>query len=86
MDISINDPTVLPDKNARIAYDPRHNEFHLLPADNCNNIYLNDQAVYVPTKLKARDQIEFGESKMIFIPFCDEHFHWDKDDRSRNNK
>lgn len=82
MDICINDPTVSRENNARISYDPRNNDFHLFPADSSNNIYLNDRAVYVPTQLSAYDQIEFGKSKMIFIPLCGDRFHWESDYRA----
>ena len=77
MDIFINDRTVSRDKNARISYEPRNNDFHLFPAESSNNIYLNNKAVYVPTQLSAYDLIEFGNSKMLFIPLCGEKFQWD---------
>ena len=79
MDICINDPTVSRDKNARISYDPRSNDFHLFPAESINNIYLNGKAVYVPTQLNAYDLIEFGKSKMLFVPLCNDQFRWDSD-------
>ena len=86
MDICINDPTVSRDKNARISYDPRNNDFHLFPAESSNTIYLNDRAVYVPTQLSAYDQIEFGKSKMLFIPLCGDRFHWNNNYRASDDR
>lgn len=77
MDICIkNDMTISRENHARLAYDDKHNAFHLIPAESTNNIYLNDEPVYVPTKLKDYDVIEFGECKLLFIAFCNDRFTW----------
>jgi len=78
MDICLShDMTVsMTNTHARIAYDPRHNSFQLIPGESINNIYLNDEPVYIPTKLAAYDRIEIGESTFSFVPFCGERFTW----------
>lgn len=77
MDICIkDDETISRENHARIAYDPKHNKFHLIPGENTNNTYVNDEPVYVPAELNAEDVIEIGESKFMFIPFCTERFNW----------
>ena len=70
------DDTFSRENHAKLAYDPKHVAFQLIPAESVNNIYLNDEAVYVPSKLKAYDIIELGNSKMIFVPFCSDSFRW----------
>ena len=42
-----------------------------------NNIYLNDQPIYIPTEIRAYDIIDLGESRMVFVPFCCESFTWE---------
>ena len=77
MDISIkDDDTISRENHARLAYDVKHNAFHLIPAESTNSIYVNDEPVYVPTKLNSYDLIEFGESKFVFIPLCGDKFNW----------
>ena len=77
MDICIQgDSTISRENHARLAYDQKHNAFHLIPAESTNTIYLNDEPVYVPTKLKEYDIIEFGDCKLLFVPFCNERFTW----------
>ncbi|MBR6328784.1 MAG: FHA domain-containing protein [Lachnospiraceae bacterium] len=77
MDICIKgDNAISRENHARLAYDVKHNAFHLIPAENTNGIYVNDEPVYVPTKLEAYDLIELGESKFMFVPFCSEKFNW----------
>lgn len=77
MDICIkSDTTISRENHARIAYDVKHNAFHLIPADSVNTIYLNDEPVYIPTKLKAYDTVEFGNCKFAFVPFCNDKFTW----------
>lgn len=77
MDICITgDETISRENHARLAYDEKHNNFHLIPAESTNNIYLNDEPIYIPVKLGAYDVIEFGETKLLFVPFCNEKFTW----------
>ncbi len=86
MDICIKgDSAISRENHARLAYDVKHNAFHLIPADNTNGIYLNDEPVYVPTKLNAYDLIEFGESKFVFLPFCSDIFTWQNGLKRENN-
>ncbi|MBR3040828.1 MAG: FHA domain-containing protein [Lachnospiraceae bacterium] len=70
------DSTISRENHAKLAYDIKHNNFHIIPADGTNGIYVNDQPTYIPTMLSRGDVIEMGESKFIFIPFCDEKFNW----------
>ena len=77
MDICIKgDETISRENHARLAYDEKHNAFHLIPAESTNTIYLNDEPVYVPAKLADYDVIEFGDCKLVFTPFCNERFTW----------
>lgn len=77
MDICIKgDTTISRENHARLAYDEKHNNFHLIPAESTNNIYLNEEPIYIPTKLGDYDLIEFGDSKFVFVPFCNEKFTW----------
>lgn len=77
MDICIKgDTTISRENHARLAYDDKHNNFHLIPAESTNNIYLNEEPIYIPTKLGEYDVIELGDSKFIFVPFCNEKFTW----------
>ncbi|MCM1506048.1 MAG: FHA domain-containing protein [Ruminococcus flavefaciens] len=79
MDICIkSDMTISRENHARLAYDEKHNGFHLIPAESSNTIYLNEEPIYIPVKLNARDIIEFGECKFLFVPLCDESFSWKK--------
>lgn len=77
MDICIKGDTAISRENhARLAYDGKHNNFYFIPAESTNSVYINDEPTYVPTQLKKGDVIELGESKFIFIPFCDHSFNW----------
>lgn len=76
-DIRLDDPTITAVDHARIAFDPKHREFALLPEKATNIVYLNDHAIYSPTPLSAYDLIEFGECQFVFVPFCGPRFGWD---------
>lgn len=77
MDICIkNDSTISRENHARLGYDEKHNVFHLIPGESSNNIYINEQPIYVPTEIEAYTVIEIGETKLIFVPFCNDKFTW----------
>lgn len=79
MDVCIKgDQSISKENHARLGYDPKNNRFRLIPAASTNNIYLNDDVVDVPTRLHPYDVIEFGETKLAFIPFCSSRFTWEK--------
>lgn len=77
MDICIKgDKTISNENHARLSYSEKNNRFNLIPADSKNIIYLNDDEVFTPAVLKPYDVIEFGETKLMFVPLCSESFDW----------
>lgn len=83
MDICIKgDTTISRENHARIAYDVKHNGFHLIPAESTNNVYIGEDPIFVPTKLNARDIIEMGETKLMFVPLVDDTFTWKEDTKT----
>lgn len=68
--------TVSQKNHVRLAYDAKHNNFQLIPGEGTNVTYLNDEPLYVPQRLNAYDVLEMGETKLIFVPLCNERFHW----------
>jgi len=67
--------------HARLAYDAKHNNFQMIPGEGRNITYVNDAPLYVPQLLHAYDVIEFGETKLLFIPLCSEQFQWKQVDK-----
>lgn len=61
---------------AVISYESINREFHIKPGKKRCLFYAGDNAVYNRNCMKAREMVEMGESKLIFIPFCSEDFDW----------
>lgn len=82
MDITITgDMTISAENHAKLSYSDRNNRFNLIPGDGRNIVYLNGEEVFSATPLNAYDLIDFGETKLLFIPLCGEKFTWkDKED------
>jgi hypothetical protein len=77
MDVSLeDDKTVSEENHAKISYSDKNNRFIIMPADGTNLFYVNEEEILVPTQLNAYDMIEFGETKLIFVPFCCDKFVW----------
>ena len=80
MDITITgDMKLSAENHAKLSYSERNNRFNLIPGDGRNIIYLNGEEVFAATPLKAYDLIDFGETKLLFIPLCGEKFTWKKE-------
>lgn len=81
MDIRIKgDDTITSDTHAKIDYDILNNNFYLLPANNRNTIYRNGAPVYAAQQLEAYDRLRFGETELVFVPFCNDRFRWPEAD------
>ena len=81
MDIVITgDLKISAENHAKISYSDKHNRFNLLPGEGRNIVYLNDQEVFTPMPLNAYDLIDFGETKLLFVPLCGEKFTWEDKD------
>lgn len=77
MDVCIHGDTgITRDTHVKIAYDPKKNNFYIVPGNASDNTYLNDEPVYMQTRLNAYDLIEMGETKLLFIPLCEQRFSW----------
>ncbi len=70
------DDTITSATHAKIDYDVLNNDFYLLPGNNRNTIYLNGAPVYAAVKLTGYDRIRFGQSEVLFVPFCTDKFVW----------
>lgn len=77
MDIVVTgDLKISAENHAKISYSEKNNRFNLLPGEGRNIVYLNDEEVFTPTPLRAYDVIDFGETKLLFVPLCGEKFTW----------
>jgi hypothetical protein len=77
MDISISgDDTISRENHAIISYDTRDKVFYLAPGSGRAIIRHNNKPVLMPVELLAYDDLEIGQTKLKFIPFCGEKFDW----------
>ncbi len=78
MDICIRgDVQISREKHALIAYDDKEKVFFFGPSEGRNIVRLNGKLVMIPTQLQPYDILTIGESRLIFVPLCGEHFEWD---------
>lgn len=80
MDVCIEGDNAISRKNhAIIAYNPKNREFVITPGEGTGIVYVQNQAVYAPTKLSPFDVIEMGLSKFVFVALCGDEFDWKMD-------
>ncbi len=80
MDISLaGDNSVSRENHAIVSFNPKNATYRLYPGDSRGLVYLNDEEVIMPATLAPYDVIEVGQSKLVFIPLCGEHFTWDEE-------
>ena len=72
------DNSISRSKHAFIVYEQKKRNFYLQPGDSSGLTYLNDEYVTESKLLSAKDTIELGDSKFLFIPLCNEDFSWEE--------
>jgi len=78
-DIQISgDPSISRENHATIVFDPKKNQFRVIAGDGRGIVYLNGESVDLVSELKERDQIEIGETMLLFIPLCTDKFSWEE--------
>lgn len=77
MDICVRgDETISRENHAVISYDMKNKAFFFYPGSGRSIIRHNDTPVFATVQIKAYDDLEIGETKFKFIPFCGEAFAW----------
>ena len=64
------------ENHAFIAFDPKTRCFTLSPGISRGIVYIDDQAVFAPTRLEALQRIQMGNTVLLFVPLCGEKFQW----------
>ncbi|MGI6579545.1 MAG: FHA domain-containing protein [Saccharofermentanales bacterium] len=81
MDVSLpDDDTVSRENHCLITYDSKSGRFTLVPGMSRGITYLNGEPVEATLELKAYDRIELGQTVLLFLPLCGEHFKWENDE------
>ena len=79
MDVCLSkDSSVSRRRHVVILYDPKSNEFLVLPGESRELAYLNDSVIIETKLLHSGDIITVGSTDLMFIPFCSEKFRWEK--------
>jgi predicted nucleic acid-binding Zn-ribbon protein len=73
--IDYGDNTISND-HAIVIYDYRNNLFFFQHGGGINLSYINDNVILQPVELKNGDEIRLGNTKLIFVSFCNEKFTW----------
>ncbi len=71
------DEAISRQNHAYISFNPRKGSFRIAPGDGRGMTYLNGEEVDVPMPLQAYDRIELGQTHLVFVPLCGEHFNWE---------
>lgn len=73
----VGDTSVSREKHAWILFDPKNNEFFVMPGEGSGLLYVNDEMIMEHKKIKMRDMLEIGDGKYIFMPLCSDEFKWE---------
>jgi hypothetical protein len=78
MDVCIpGDDTISRENHAIISFNPKSCQFKLHPGESRGLVYLNGEEVDQPSGIKAGDNIELGQTKLMFVPLCTDAFTWE---------
>ena len=79
------DDSVSRARHAIITYEPRARKFFAQPGDSQQLFYVNDDVVLTSVELGNKDVISVGKSRLVFVPFCDQVYGWEKDQDASEN-
>lgn len=81
MDICLGlDNSVSRNKHAVLVFEPKSCRFIVQPSESHELVYLNGDVLLESKDLKSMDIISLGNTDLMFIPFCNESFNWEKQD------
>ena len=73
-----DDKSISRDKHCSITYDPKGNAFYI-SSEHGNIVYLNDEMVNDTAVLNNGDSINIGDTRLLFVAFCQEGRTWEKE-------
>lgn len=76
-EVVIPDPMVDRKNMAKVAYDEKGKIFVVAAGDSTRNLaYLNNKPLLMPQTIEAYDVLTLGNTELMFVPLCGEHFVW----------
>ncbi|GEM_PF-1944376 len=72
-----NDKAVSRENHATVMFDPRNMKYFLIDGGGDGIIYVNGNPLLQSVQLQERDVIEVGQTRLLFMPLCNETFRWE---------
>lgn len=76
--LNFGDTSISRDKHAMLAYDPQENIFFISCGDGRNPTKVNGKMLMNTKVLNPFDRIRFGNTDLLFVPLCGDHFNWEQ--------
>ena len=70
------DQTISRQRHAKIAYDAETHQYFFGPDEGRNLLRVNGKTIMVPVELHNYDILTVGQTKLMFVGLCGEHFSW----------
>lgn len=77
--INFGDTSISREKHAMLAYDPSENTFFIACGDGRNLTKVNGKMLMSTKIINPFDRIRFGNTELLFVPLCCEHFTWEQE-------
>jgi hypothetical protein len=71
------DQEISRENHAYLTYDGKNKKFYIHHGGGTNLTYVNGAPVLSPIQLMGREEIQIGETRCLFVPFCGEQFNWE---------
>lgn len=72
------DQTISRQRHARIAYDASTHQYFFGPDEGRNLLRVNGKTIMIPVELHNYDIITVGQTKLMFVGLCGDHFSWEQ--------
>ena len=70
------DQTISRQRHAKIAYDADTHQYFFSPDEGRNLLRVNGKTIMIPVELHNYDILTIGQTKLMFVALCGDHFSW----------
>ena len=74
--LDFGDEEISRDSHALLTYDPKNTKFFIQHGNGKNLTYVGEDPVLQPRELIDKNIISLGNTKLMFVALCSEHFQW----------
>lgn len=80
--LDFGDDKISEEDHFRIAYDPKHRTFHLIPGRGTNLVYVEGSPLLTPQAVTTGTNFQVGDTGLRFVALCGPDWEWETEQKA----